>query len=178
MATYSMKKSANGYCVVDKSVVAIPIEYISSPFEENNGERTYIRNSNQCSCLVDEHCSLGKECEIYKNAPVEYKERLGRKQAASFAKHSYFDQTKAYDACTQNKTKGLFAKRKPYYQNESRAIVLLCTHRSEWVHFLYAVFQMIFIPVMAAEELCWNNSYSRVHLPFRIRNLQEHKEKD
>ena len=38
MATYSMKKSANGYCVVDKSVVAIPIEYISSPFEENNGE--------------------------------------------------------------------------------------------------------------------------------------------
>ena len=36
MATYSMKKSANGYCVVDKSVVAIPIEYISSPFEENH----------------------------------------------------------------------------------------------------------------------------------------------
>ena len=79
MATYSMKKSANGYCVVDKSVVAIPIEYISSPFEENNGERTYIRNSNQCSYLVDGRCSLGRECEIYKSAPVEYKERLGRK---------------------------------------------------------------------------------------------------
>ena len=82
------------------------------------------------------------------------------------------------DICTQSKTKGLFAKRKPYYQNESRAIVLLYTHRAEWVHFLYAVFQMIFIPVMAAKELCWKNSYSRVHLPFSIRNLQEHKEKD
>ena len=80
--------------------------------------------------------------------------------------------------CTQNKTKGLSTKRKPYYQNESRAIVLLCTYRRKWVHFLYAVFQMFFIPVMAAKELCWNNSYSRVHLPFCIRILQEHKEKD
>ena len=31
-------------------------------------------------------------------------------------------------------------KRKGYSQNESQAIVLLCTHRAEWVHFLYAVF--------------------------------------
>lgn len=79
MATYSIKRSANGYCIVDKSVVAIPIEYISSPFEENNGVRTYIRNSNQCSYLADGRCSLGRECEIYKSAPVEYKERLGRR---------------------------------------------------------------------------------------------------
>ena len=37
----------------------------------------------------------------------------------------------AHNVCTQNKTKGLFAKRKPYYQNESRAIVLLCTRRGK-----------------------------------------------
>ena len=79
MATYSKKKSAQGYCVVDKGVVAIPIEYISSPWGDDHGERTYIRNSNQCCYLADGRCSLGKECEIYKNAPEEFKERLGKK---------------------------------------------------------------------------------------------------
>lgn len=43
-----------------------------------------------------------------------------------------------------SKMKGLSTKRKPYYQNESRAIVLSCTHRGKWVHFLYAIFQWVF----------------------------------
>ena len=77
------------------------------------------------------------------------------------------------------------AKRKGYSQNESPnvktkawAIVLLCTHLSEWVHFIYAVFQQKFLPGLAAKETCQNHSYSRVHLPFWIRILQEQKEKD
>lgn len=82
------------------------------------------------------------------------------------------------EKCTQNKTKGLFAKRKPYYQNESQAIVLLCTRLREWVHFIYAFFQRKYVPGMAAKEACRNHSYSRVHFPFCIRILQEHKEKD
>jgi len=80
--------------------------------------------------------------------------------------------------CTQNKTKGLSTKRKPYYQNESRAIVLLCTRREKWVHFLYVIFQLDFIPGTVAKEVLLHYSYSRVHLPFCIRILQEHKEKD
>lgn len=69
-------------------------------------------------------------------------------------------------------------KRKGYRQNESRAIVLLCTHRRKWVHFLYSVFMDIVTPGMAAKEARLYYSYFRVHLPFLIRNLQEHKEKD
>ena len=77
-----------------------------------------------------------------------------------------------------NKTKALLLQRKPYCQNESRAIVLLCTQRGEWVHFLYAVFRRIFAAVKTAKEKGKNNSYSRVHLPFYIRVLQEQKGKD
>ena len=76
-------------------------------------------------------------------------------------------------------------KRKGYSQNESPivkmkalAIILLCTHRGEWVHFLHSIFQCEFVPGVAEKETCRNHSYSRVHLPFCIRNLQEHKEKD
>ena len=40
-----------------------------------------------------------------------------------------------------NKTKALLLQRKPYCQNESWAIVLLCTQRGKWVHPSFAVFQ-------------------------------------
>ena len=40
-----------------------------------------------------------------------------------------------------SKTKGLSTKRKPYCQNESRAIVLLCTQRERRVHFFYAIYR-------------------------------------
>ena len=43
---------------------------------------------------------------------------------------------------------------------------------SEWVHFLYAVFQQDFISGMATKEDCKNHSYSRVHLPFCISSSQ------
>ena len=76
-------------------------------------------------------------------------------------------------------------KRKGYSQNESPndktkalAIILLCTHRGEWVHFLHSIFQCEFVPGVAAKELCWDYSYSRVHLPFCISILKEYKEKD
>ena len=76
-------------------------------------------------------------------------------------------------------------KRKGYSQNESPndktkalAIILLCTHRGEWVHFLHSIFQCEFVPGVAEKETCRNHSYSRVHLPFCIRILQEYKEKD
>ena len=77
-----------------------------------------------------------------------------------------------------NTTKALLLQRKPYCQNESRAIVLLCTRREKWVHFLYVIFQLDFIPGTVAKEVLLHYSYSRVHLPFCIRILQEHKEKD
>ena len=77
-----------------------------------------------------------------------------------------------------NTTKALLLQRKPYCQNESRAIVLLCTQRGKWVHFVQTVFRWIFAPGMAAKEEGENNSYFRVHLPFYIRVLQEQKGKD
>ena len=43
---------------------------------------------------------------------------------------------------------------------------------------LQAVFREIIATAMAAKEEGRNNSYSRVHLPFCIRILQEYKEKD
>ena len=76
------------------------------------------------------------------------------------------------------KRKGYSQNESPYVKTKAWAIVLLCTRLSEWVHFLYAVFSRILGPGMAAKETCQNHSYSRVHLPFCIRFLQEHKEKD
>ena len=76
------------------------------------------------------------------------------------------------------KRKGYSQNESPYVKTKAWAIVLLCTRPSEWVHFLYAVFSRILGPGMAAKETCQNHSYSRVHLPFCIRFLQEHKEKD
>ena len=63
-------------------------------------------------------------------------------------------------------------------KTQARVIDLLSIHRGEWGHFIYAVFQRKFVPGMAAKETCQNHSFSRVHLPFHIRFLQEHKEKD
>jgi len=47
-----------------------------------------------------------------------------------------------------------------------------------WVHFFYAVFQQKFVPGMAAMEMACKTAIFRVRLPFCIRILQEHKEKD
>lgn len=69
-------------------------------------------------------------------------------------------------------------KRKGYRQNESRAIVLLCTHRGKWVHFLFMELCWFSMQPEAVTVQSQNNSYSRVHLPFRISILQEHKKKD
>jgi len=69
-------------------------------------------------------------------------------------------------------------KRKHYCQNESRAIVLLCTQRGKWVHFLQVVFRQIFALGVAAKEEGKKYSNFRVYLPSCIRILQEHKEKD
>ena len=55
---------------------------------------------------------------------------------------------------------------------------MLCTRLSEWVHFIYAVFQRELVPGIAAKEYNRNRSYFRVHLPFCIRILQEQKGKD
>ena len=48
-----MKECATIAAAAGHNPICIPIEYISSPFEENYGERTYIKNSNQCSYLTD-----------------------------------------------------------------------------------------------------------------------------
>lgn len=77
-----------------------------------------------------------------------------------------------------NTTKALLLQRKPYCQNESRAIVLLCTQRGKWVHFVQVVFRRNFALGVTAKEEGRNNSYFRVHLPFYIRVLQEQKGKD
>ena len=77
-----------------------------------------------------------------------------------------------------HKTKALLLQRKPYCQNESRAIVLLCTQRGKWVHFVQGVFRWNSAPRMAAKEEGKNDSYFRVHLPFCNRILQEQKGKD
>ena len=77
-----------------------------------------------------------------------------------------------------NKTKALLLQRKPYCQNESGAIVLLCTQRGKWVHFVQAAFRRIFAVAMVVKEEGRNDSYFRVHLPFCNRILQEYKGKD
>ena len=63
-------------------------------------------------------------------------------------------------------------------KTQARVIDLLSIHRGEWGHFIYAVFQRKFVPGIAAKEYNRNRSFFRVHLPFCIRILQEHKEKD
>ncbi len=79
MATISKEVVVNGYCEVDKCVVAIGIEYISFPRpEDQNGNRTFIKNSNQCEYLKDGRCSKGRKCEIYQNAELEFSEFVGR----------------------------------------------------------------------------------------------------
>ena len=77
-----------------------------------------------------------------------------------------------------NKTKALLLQRKPYCQNESGAIVLLCTQRGKWVHPSYTVFQKDSGAKEKVTEQDCKTENSRVHLPFRIRILQEQKAKD
>ena len=78
----------------------------------------------------------------------------------------------------KTKRKGYSQNDSPQLQNESRAIVLLCTHRGQWVHFLYAVFMGEIASVMAATVVSWKTANFWVQKPFRSRILQEHKEKD
>ena len=78
----------------------------------------------------------------------------------------------------KTKRKGYSQNKSPNVKTKAWAIVLLCTLQRVWVHSIYTVFQRKFIPGMAAKEICRNHSYSRVHLPFCIRILQEYKEKD
>lgn len=79
MATINRKRVVDGYCEIDKSVVAIEIEYISFPRPtDRNGHRTFIKNSNQCLYLKDGRCTKGRECEIYQNAELEFTEFVGR----------------------------------------------------------------------------------------------------
>ena len=77
-----------------------------------------------------------------------------------------------------NKTKALLLQRKPYCQNESGAIVLLCTQRGKWVHPSYTVFQWDSGEKKKMTEQSCKTANFRLHLPFCIRILQEQKGKD
>ena len=78
----------------------------------------------------------------------------------------------------KTKRKGYSQNDSPQQQNESQAIVLLCTQREQWVHFLYALFEVEIASVMAATVVSWKTANFWVQKPFRSRILQEHKEKD
>ena len=78
----------------------------------------------------------------------------------------------------KTKRKGYSQNDSPQLQNESQAIVLLCTQRERWVHFLYALFEVEIASVMAATAVSWKTANFWVQKPFRSRILQEHKEKD
>ena len=78
----------------------------------------------------------------------------------------------------KTKRKGYSQNDSPQLQNESRAIVLLCTQRGQWVHFLCAVFEVEIASVMAATVAGRKTANFRVQKPFRSRILQDHKEKD
>ena len=77
-----------------------------------------------------------------------------------------------------NTTKALLLQRKPYCQNESRAIVLLCTQRGKWVHPSYMVFQQDSTAKMKMMGQGCKTANFRLHMPFCIRILQEQKGKD
>lgn len=66
----------------------------------------------------------------------------------------------------------------PRGKNESPAIVLLCTHREGVGAFFYTLFLLIFVAKAAVTARKGKTAYSQVHSKFRIRILQEHKEKD
>lgn len=78
----------------------------------------------------------------------------------------------------KTKRKGYSQNDSPQLQNESQAIVLLCTYRGQWVHFLYAVFEVEIASVMAATAVSWKTANFRAQKPFCIWILQEYKEKD
>ena len=78
----------------------------------------------------------------------------------------------------KTKRKGYSQNDSPQLQNESQAIVLLCTQRGQGVRFLCAVFEGEITSDVSATVAGRKTANSRVHLPFRIRFLQEHKEKD
>ena len=79
MATTSKKVVVNGHCEIDRSDVAIEIEYVSFPSPtDKNGYRTFIKNSNQCAYLKDGRCSKDRKCDIYQNAKLEFTEFVGR----------------------------------------------------------------------------------------------------
>ena len=54
---------------------------------------------------------------------------------------------------------------------------MLCTQRGKWVHPSYTVFQKDSGAKEKVTEQDCKTENSRVHLPFRIRILQEQKEK-
>ncbi|WP_293717722.1 hypothetical protein [uncultured Phascolarctobacterium sp.] len=69
MATISKNILKSGFCKVDNDRVSIPIEYISFPDERSTKmNMTFIRNSNKCRYLSEGKCSMGRECQIYKDA--------------------------------------------------------------------------------------------------------------
>ena len=79
MATLSRNYCASGYCPIDKSVVAIEIEYISLPRpSDERGKRTFTKAHNKCFYIREGKCSLGDECEIFKKAQDQYLEKVVR----------------------------------------------------------------------------------------------------
>lgn len=79
MATITTEKTAHGYCLVDKENVAIPVRYSSFPRPmDEKGYRTFTKSSNLCEYLRDGRCSLGNNCEVYKNALAEFTQYVGK----------------------------------------------------------------------------------------------------
>lgn len=79
MATLSRKYYSSGYCPIDKETVTIEIEYISIPRpSDERGKRTFSKAHNRCFYLREGKCSLGDECEIFKDAQAQYIENVGR----------------------------------------------------------------------------------------------------
>ena len=66
MGTRGKIRNSTGYCLVDKQVSIIGIQYISNPLTGNR----FIKNRNRCYYLDDGRCILGNECSIFINAPV------------------------------------------------------------------------------------------------------------
>ena len=78
----------------------------------------------------------------------------------------------------KTKRKGYSQNDSPQLQNESQAIVLLCTQRGQGVRFLCAVFEGEITSDVSATVAGRKTANFRVQKSFCIWILQEHKEKD
>lgn len=78
----------------------------------------------------------------------------------------------------KTKRKGYSQNDSPQLQNESRAIVLLCTHHGQWVHCLCVIFEEEISLGIAETVVSQKTANTRVQKSFCSGNLQDKKKKD